>query len=113
MKPSEQFALDSWLSYYPERMSYDQVIEAMTDRKYNSESQYIDVWETVESYDYEQIAEWIEDTRSHFENTVNPMIDQYKTALQDLLNYTGGWDITDKDHPIFKARAALNKELDI
>ena len=113
MKTSEQFALDTWLSYHPMNLTYDQIIEAMTDRENNAQALNIDVWETVETYDYEQVAEFIEDTRTHFENTVRPIIEHYKTALRELLNYTGGWDIEDKDHPIFEARAALNKEFDI
>ena len=31
------------------------------------------------------------------------------TALNDLLNYTGGWDLTDPEHPIVKARAVIAK----
>lgn len=30
-------------------------------------------------------------------------------ALQRLLEYTGGWDLTDPDHPIVQARAAIAK----
>jgi len=32
-----------------------------------------------------------------------------KRALKNLLNYTGGWDITDKRHPIYKARVVLKR----
>ena len=115
MKVSEQFALGAFLSYYPEKLTYDEVIEAMTNRESNAQAQYIDVWQALEDYDYEQIAEWIDDTRSHFEISAKQVIAEtgYEVALRELLNYTGGWDITDEDHPIFKARAALSKELDI
>ena len=30
-------------------------------------------------------------------------------ALQNLLNYTGGWDLKDPEHPIVAARAAIAK----
>lgn len=30
-------------------------------------------------------------------------------ATRGLLEYTGGWDITDTSHPIYKARIALDK----
>lgn len=113
MKSSEQFALDTWLSYYPAHSTYDKIIDAMTDREQAHKAEHIDVWQTVEDYDYPQIAEWIDDTREHFANTVKPMIEEYRTALRELLEYTGGWDLTNEDHPIFKARAALDKELDI
>lgn len=113
MKLSEQFALDTWLSYHPMSMAYDEIIEAMTDRENNAQAQNIDAWEIVETLDYEHLAQIIEDTRTHFENIVRPIVDEYKTALHDLLQYTGDWDITDKDHPIYKARKLLEKELNI
>lgn len=31
------------------------------------------------------------------------------TALIELLQYTGGWDLTDPEHPIVKARLALER----
>ena len=113
MKLSEQFALDTWLSYHPMSMTYDEIIEAMTDRENNAQAQNIDVWQTVETYDYEEVAEFIQDTQTHFENIVRPVVDEYKTALQDLLQYTGGSDVTDKSHPIYKAHKLLEKELNI
>jgi hypothetical protein len=30
-----------------------------------------------------------------------------KRALKNILNYTGGWDLTDPKHPIVKAQKAL------
>lgn len=32
-----------------------------------------------------------------------------RRALRNLLNYTGGWDLTDKSHPIVQARKALER----
>ena len=112
MKPSEAFALDSWLSYYPAQATYDKIIDTMTDREQAHKAEHIDVWELVEDHDYPYIAQLIEDTRIHFEQTARHAIAKagYKEALQDLLNYTGGWDITDKEHPIYKARMVLEKE---
>lgn len=113
MKTSEHFALDTWLSYHPMSLTYDQIIEAMTDRENNAQAQNIDAWEIVEDLDYEHLAQIIDDTREHFANTVKPMIEEYRAALLRLLNYTGGWDITDLNHPIYKARQLLEQELDI
>jgi hypothetical protein len=110
MKPSEAFALDSWLSYYPENMTYDEIIEAMTDRAQAHKAEHIDVWQIIEDLDYQDVAEYIEDTREHFEQTARLMVEDYKKALQELLDYTGGSDITDKNHPIYKARMVLEKE---
>ena len=85
----------------------------MTDDEQAHKAEHIDVWEIVEDHDYPYIAQLIEDAKVHFEQTTKLVLADYKTALHDLLNYTGGWDIEDKDHPIFEARAALNKKLDI
>ena len=60
MKPSEAFALDSWLSYYPDGMTYQEIIEAMTDREHAHKAEHIDVWEIVEDHDYPYIAQLIE-----------------------------------------------------
>jgi len=112
MKPSEAFALDTWLSYYPDGMTYQEIIDAMTDLGKALRLVNIDVWEIVEDCDYSQIAELIETTRTHFEQTARLAIDEtgYKKALQELLEYTGGWDLTNKEHPIYKARMVLEKE---
>jgi hypothetical protein len=110
MKLSESFALDSWLSYYPAHTPYDKIIDAMTDREQAHKAEHIDVWAIVEDFDYPQIAEFIETTREHFEQYSRLIVEDYKTALQELLDYTGGSDITDKNHPIYKARMVLEKE---
>ena len=109
MKPSEAFALDTWLSYYPENMTYDEIIEAMTDRAQAHKAEHIDVWEIVEDHDHPYIAQLIEDAKVHFEQTARLVVTEYKTALQELLYYTGGWDLTDESHPIYKARKLLEK----
>lgn len=36
--------------------------------------------------------------------------EQLEEALRELLQYTGGWDIKDPKHPIFKARKALGED---
>jgi hypothetical protein len=112
MKISEAFALDSWLSYFPEGITYEEIIDAMTSREHAHRLEHIDVWEIVEDLDYSQIAELIENTRTHFEQNVRLAIEEtgYKKALQELLDYTGGSDITNKDHPIYKACMLLAKE---
>jgi hypothetical protein len=110
MKPSEAFALDSWLSYYPENMAYEEIIDAMTDFGKALRLAHIDVWEIVEDHDYPYIAQLIEDSKVHFEQTARLVVADYKKALQELLEYAGGWDITDEEHPIYKARMVLKKE---
>jgi hypothetical protein len=110
MKTSEAFALDSWLSYYPENMTYEEIIDAMTDDEQPHRIENIDIWGAVEGCDYSEVAEFIENTRTHFEQTARLVVSDYKKALQELLDYTGGSDITNKDHPIYKACILLAKE---
>jgi hypothetical protein len=107
MKISEAFALDSWLSYYPDGMTYVEIIDAMTDREQAHKAEHIDVWEIVEAQDYPYIAQLIEDDRVHFELALRGT--GLETALRELLDYTGGSDITDENHPIYKARKVLEK----
>jgi hypothetical protein len=107
MKTSEAFALDSWLSYYPDGMTYVEIIDAMTDREQAHKAEHIDVWEMVESEDYSYIAQLIEDARVQFEQALRGT--GLEAALRELLDYTGGSDITDENHPIYKARKALEK----
>ena len=70
MKTSEAFALNQWLSYYPENMTYSEIIDAMTIRSESHKSEYIDVWEVVADYDLDQFADYIEDTRKAFERAI-------------------------------------------
>jgi hypothetical protein len=67
MKTSESFALNQWLSYYPENMTYQEIIDAMTIRSESHKAEYIDVWAVVQDYDLDQVADYIEDTRKAFE----------------------------------------------
>ena len=64
----EQFALDEWLTYYPENMSYANILEILREADWSHEA--ISVWEVVENYPLSQVAEFIEDTRSHFDRVV-------------------------------------------
>ena len=66
MKLSEQFALNQWLSDYPDDMTYEEVIAAL-----KVENQWmvddIDVWYLVENNTTDQVAMFIEDTKQAFE----------------------------------------------
>jgi hypothetical protein len=109
MKLSEAFALDSWLSYFPDGMTYQEIIEAMADDEQPHRIEDIDIWGAVADCGYSEVAEFIENTREHFEQTARLVVADYKKALQELLEYTGGWDITNEEHPIYKARMVLKK----
>jgi hypothetical protein len=66
MKLSEQFALNQWLSDYPDDMTYEEIIAAL-----KVENQWmvddIDVWYLVENNTTDQVAMFIEDTKDAFE----------------------------------------------
>jgi hypothetical protein len=73
MTHSEQFALDQWLSSYPQDASYETIMEMLTDGEYDETTEAISVWEVVEHYPLWQVADLIEDTRGHFESAVRNM----------------------------------------
>ncbi len=66
MKLSEQFALNQWLTDYPENLTYDEVIDLMLGDEDEWTHDQITVWQTVEHFTLRQVVEFIEDTRKHF-----------------------------------------------
>ena len=71
MKPSEQFALNQWLTDYPENLTYDEVIDLMMGDEDEWTHDQITVWQTVEHFTLRQVIEFIEDTRKHFAAVTN------------------------------------------
>jgi len=65
MKISEKFALNEWLSEYPDDMSYGEILELMSTDEWTIDE--ITVWEVVENYTLDQVSDFIENTRMHFE----------------------------------------------
>ena len=63
----EQFALDEWLSDYPNTMSYEDIILTMTS---GNEGNEITVWGAMTDHPLSHIAGYIEDTRRHFDRVV-------------------------------------------
>lgn len=61
----EQFALDEWLNDYPENMSYEDILDALT-----SEDESITVWAAMKDHPLSHVAEFIDNTRLHFESVV-------------------------------------------
>lgn len=66
MKLSEQFALNQWLTDYPENLTYEEVIDLMLGDEDEWTHDQITVWQTVEHFTLRQVIEFIEDTRKHF-----------------------------------------------
>lgn len=62
MKISEKFALNEWLSDYPENLDFDDVIDLLRD-----EDLSVVVWQWFENMPAYELIENIENTRSHFE----------------------------------------------
>lgn len=67
MKASERFALSQWLTDYPEDASFDEVLDIMRDPENTWQADAITVWEVVETFTLDQVAEFIEDTKQSFE----------------------------------------------
>ena len=93
MKTSEQFALNQWLSDYPEDMSYQKIIKKMTTSKSYWSCAGIIVWEVVEDHPLDQVAEFIEDPRRAYEriNTTRLTAEQLHEAASYLENKEGGF----------------------
>ena len=67
MKVSERFALNEWLSDYPENMDYDEILIVLNNAENEWMIDDISVWEVVENHTLDQVADFIENTRMHFE----------------------------------------------
>ena len=68
MKKSEQFALNEWLSDYPDNLSYGEIIDLMLGDDDNEQwtHEQITVWQVVEHFTLNQVVDFIEGTRAHF-----------------------------------------------
>jgi len=66
MKTSEHFALNQWLTNYPD-WSYDGILVELQQGHNEYVHDDITVWEVVENFTLDQVAEFIEDTRKAFE----------------------------------------------
>ena len=68
MKHSERFALDEWLTDYPREATFDEVCDLLLD-----EDPAACPWQWFETIPRAELVENIENTRSHFEHTINAM----------------------------------------
>ena len=69
MTNSESFALNQWLCDYPDDMSYADIIERLSvENEWNVDD--ITVWELVENNTTDQVAEFIEDTKTAYEHSL-------------------------------------------
>jgi len=68
MTHAEIFALNEWLTNYPEGLSFDEVCDLLLD-----EDDSVCAWQWFETMPPTELVENIDNTRSHFENTINRM----------------------------------------
>jgi hypothetical protein len=83
MKVSERFALEQWLSDYPDTMSYASVLQVIGLDSFCSGDNGIFLWEMIENYPNDDIIDIIENTRSSFEDSANDLV--YGVALHDVM----------------------------
>jgi hypothetical protein len=83
MKVSERFALEQWLSDYPDTMSYESVLQVIGLDTFHSGDNGIILWEMIENYPNDDIIEIIENTRSSFEDSADDLV--YGVALHDVM----------------------------
>ena len=69
MTNSESFALNQWLCDYPDDMSYAEIIDRLSvENEWNVDD--IAVWELVENNTTDQVAMFIEDTKTAHERSL-------------------------------------------
>jgi hypothetical protein len=68
MTYAESFALNEWLSEHPADKTYDEVCELIRD-----EDERVCAWQWFETMPPTELVENIDNTRSHFEHTINRM----------------------------------------
>lgn len=73
MKKSENFALNQWLSDYPSNLEYEEIIIILKNAENEWTIDEIWVWEIVENFTLDQVAEFIEDTKKAFERATENM----------------------------------------
>jgi len=83
MKVSERFALNQWLSDYPDTMSYDAILQALRSDGFDWRETGIYPWELIEDEANEYIAELIEDTCKAFKSSADDLCSGIK--LSDVM----------------------------
>lgn len=61
MKTSERFALNEWLTEYPENLTYDEILELLRE-----EDESVTVWRWFECIPTTDLIENIDNTQQHF-----------------------------------------------
>ena len=67
MNTAERFAINEWLSEYPEDKTYEEIIDLIYE-----EDESVNPWEPVENYSAARLVQIISDTKTHFEFVTKP-----------------------------------------
>ena len=67
MKTSERFAINEWLSEYPEDKTYDEIIDLIYE-----EDESVIPWELVENHPPADLIQSMYNTKTHFEAVTKP-----------------------------------------
>ena len=67
MNTAERFAINEWLSEYPEDKTYEEIMDLIYE-----EDESITPWELVENYPAADLIEIIYNTKIHFETVTKP-----------------------------------------
>ena len=96
MKQSERFALMEWLSEFPDDKTYDEIILMLRGDESQWKHPDIDVWEVVENHTLDQVADFIDNTRMHFESVNGALIFALRDAIK--LAHENAPDMIDDDN---------------
>ena len=67
MKTSERFALNEWLSEWPDKATFDDVLYLLLD----DDDETVIPWEAIEDHPRREIADFIANTQTHFASVTN------------------------------------------
>jgi len=67
MNQAERFAINEWLSDYPEDKTFDEIMDLIRE-----DDESVTAWELVENYPAADLIEVIYNTKMHFEAVTKP-----------------------------------------
>lgn len=67
METSERFAINEWLSEYPNDKTFDEIMDLIYE-----EDESVTPWELVENHPAADLIEIIYNTKTHFEAVTKP-----------------------------------------
>ena len=73
MKISEHFAVNEWLSEYPNDKTFEEIMDLIYE-----EDEAVVPWELVEDYPAAALIEIIYNTKMHFESVTKPTVEANK-----------------------------------